>query len=131
MVAGDGLLTGLEASLLNLQGTELVILRACDSGTGEVKIGEGVMSLRRAFRIAGAQTVLASLWKVSDKAASRVDDGVHPALALRRAPRESLAGSAVVPAPFQGIPKPLLLGRFHPDWPVAVNPGALHFRTSP
>jgi CHAT domain-containing protein len=46
----------------------LVILSACDSGTGEVKIGEGVMSLRRAFRIAGAQTVLASHWKVSDNA---------------------------------------------------------------
>ena len=71
-VAEDGLLTGLEASLLNLQGTELVILSACDSGTGEVKIGEGVMSLRRAFRIAGAQTVLASHWPVSDRAASRL-----------------------------------------------------------
>jgi CHAT domain-containing protein len=68
----DGLLTGLEASLLNLQGTELVILSACDSGTGEVKIGEGVMSLRRAFRIAGAETVLASHWKVSDKATSQL-----------------------------------------------------------
>ncbi len=67
-VAEDGVLTGLEAALLNLQGTELVILSACDSGTGDVKIGEGVMSLRRAFRIAGAQTVLASHWKVSDKA---------------------------------------------------------------
>src|ERR1035437_2234280 len=68
----DGLLTGLEASLLNLQGTELVILSACDSGTGEVKIGEGVMSLRRAFRIAGAQTVLASHWPVNDKATSQL-----------------------------------------------------------
>jgi CHAT domain-containing protein len=56
LLAEAGMLTGLEASLLNLQGTELVILSACDSGTGEVKIGEGVMSLRRAFRIAGAQT---------------------------------------------------------------------------
>jgi len=46
--------------------------RAYDSGTGEVKIGEGVMSLRRAFRIAGAQTVLASHWKVSDKATSQL-----------------------------------------------------------
>ena len=71
-LAEDGLLTGLEASLLNLQGTELVILSACDSGTGEVKIGEGVMSLRRAFRIAGAESVLASHWPVSDKATSRL-----------------------------------------------------------
>ena len=71
-VAEVGLLTGPEASLLNLQGTELVILSACDSGGGEVKIGEGVMSLRRAFRIAGAQTVLASHWPVSDKATSQL-----------------------------------------------------------
>ena len=70
-VAEDGLLTGLEASLLNLQGTELVILSACDTGSGDVKIGEGVMSLRRAFRIAGAESVLASHWKVSDKATSQ------------------------------------------------------------
>jgi CHAT domain-containing protein len=68
----DGLLTGLEASLLNLQGTELVILSACQTGEGEVKIGEGVMSLRRAFRIAGAETVLASHWKVSDQATSQL-----------------------------------------------------------
>jgi len=71
-IAEDGLLTGLEASLLNLQGTELVILSACDSGAGEVKIGEGVMSLRRAFRIAGAESVLASHWPVSDKATSQL-----------------------------------------------------------
>jgi CHAT domain-containing protein len=71
-IAEDGILTGLEAALLNLQGTELVILSACDSGTGEVKIGEGVMSLRRAFRIAGAETVLASHWPVSDQATSRL-----------------------------------------------------------
>src|SRR2546425_12194537 len=71
-VAEDGLLTGLEASLLNLQGTELVILSACDTGSGEVKIGEGVMSLRRGFRIAGAEKVLANHWDVSDKAASQV-----------------------------------------------------------
>jgi CHAT domain-containing protein/tetratricopeptide (TPR) repeat protein len=71
-IAEDGVLTGLEASLLNLQGTELVILSACQSGAGDVRIGEGVMSLRRAFRIAGAETVLASHWSVSDKATSQL-----------------------------------------------------------
>ncbi len=71
-IAEDGVLTGLEASLLNLQGTELVILSACQSGAGDVKIGEGVMSLRRAFRIAGAETVLASHWNVSDKATTQL-----------------------------------------------------------
>ena len=69
-LAEDGILTGLEAALLNLQATELVILSACDSGSGDVKIGEGVMSLRRAFTIAGAETVLASHWKVNDAATS-------------------------------------------------------------
>src|ERR1035437_8598972 len=71
-MAEDGVLTGLEASLLNLQGTDLVILSACDSGTGEVKIGEGVMSLRRGFRIAGAEPVRGSHWNVSDKATSQL-----------------------------------------------------------
>jgi CHAT domain-containing protein/tetratricopeptide (TPR) repeat protein len=71
-LAEDGLLTALDASLLDLQGTKLVILSACDSGTGEVKIGEGVMSLRRAFLIAGAQTVLASHWNISDKATNQL-----------------------------------------------------------
>ena len=50
--------------------TLVTILSACDSGAGEVKIGEGVTSLCLAFRIAGAETVLASHWKVSDKATS-------------------------------------------------------------
>jgi CHAT domain-containing protein len=71
-LAEDGLLTGLEASLLDLQGTKLVILSACDSGAGDLKIGEGIMSLRRAFLIAGAQSVLASHWDVSDKATNEL-----------------------------------------------------------
>ena len=89
----DGILTGLEASQLNLQGTELVILSACDSGSGEVKIGEGVMSLRRAFTIAGAESVLASHWQVNDQATSllmtefmrRWRSGMPRAQALREA----------------------------------------------
>lgn len=62
------LLTALEVSELNLSGTELVMLSACVSGRGTAVEGEGVLGLQRAFGVAGARSVVASLWEVPDKA---------------------------------------------------------------
>src|SRR5262249_7922128 len=62
----NGILTALEASNLNVWGTKLVRLAACDTGIGEVRDREGVYGLRRSFVLAGAETLVMSLWPVSD-----------------------------------------------------------------
>ena len=73
----DGILTAEEVATLDLRGVEWAVLSACDTGLGEVRAGEGVFGLRRAFQVAGARAVIMSLWPVNDEDSRRWMTGLY------------------------------------------------------
>ncbi len=131
--AGDGLLTAAEVASLDLLDTELVVLSACKTGLGAVRAGEGVQGLRRSFALAGARTLVMSLWEVPDQETRELMEAFYRYLktmgraeALKRAQLDLKEKGCSVMAwgafICQGDPGPLLLPL---DWsPSATAPPA-------
>lgn len=98
----DGVLTAYEAAALDLWGTRLVVLSACETGIGDVKMGDGVYGLRRALVLAGSESQVMSLWQVDDAATrdlmvayyKRLQAGEGRTEALRAVQLEMLKGDA-------------------------------------
>jgi CHAT domain-containing protein len=150
----DGILTAEALASLPLQNLQLVVLSACETGLGEVAGGEGVFGLQRAFHLAGAHSVVASLWKVDDAATQTLMEEFYRNLwqrklgkleALRQAqlvllrsndPRQGRvrsAGAERPVAPAQGAqawPEKRLPPFFWAAWVLSGDPGDL-FQGSP
>jgi len=117
--AEDGLLTAEDVTGLDLLATELVVLSACETGLGQVRVGEGVFGLRRAFVLAGAKTLVMSLWKVPDEQTRELMDDFYRRLLAGRGRADALRAAQLAmkekyPDPFywgaficQGDPSPL------------------------
>ncbi|MFF0018070.1 CHAT domain-containing protein [Streptomyces sp. NPDC005374] len=120
--AEDGLLTAADLATMDLSGTELVVLSACDTGRGLVAVGQGVYGLRRSVGIAGARTLVMSMWQVPDRETQELMEDFYGRL-KRGEPRGSafraaqLAMRARKPNPYywgaficQGDPGPMPAG---------------------
>jgi len=102
--ADDGYLTAAEATGMDLEGTELVTLSACETGLGALRSGEGVYGLQRALTVAGSRATLLSLWKVDDAATAAFMGEYYGRLRRGEGRGEALAGTQAL---FREHPNPL------------------------
>lgn len=125
----DGIVTGAEVLGLNLHDTECVVLSACETGVGDPRAGDGIASLRQAFLLAGAHSVLSSLWKVPDEDTKKLmtcfwqelADGNNIADAMRTAQLMMIAARRASPSKAA-----------HPYyWAAFVTTGNITFRPKP
>jgi CHAT domain-containing protein len=86
----DGLVSAEKILGLRLKGTDLVVLSACDTGTGEVKSGEGVFGLKRSFILSGAKTVVMSLWSIPSKETTELMTEFYTLMAKGKTKAEAL-----------------------------------------
>ena len=99
---GDSILLAEEVVALDLRDAQWVVLSGCDTGVGQIEVDEGILGLRRAFRVAGAATLVMSLWSVEDRSAeafmaglyeARLRDGQSTVGAMRAGYRAALAAA--------------------------------------